>query len=169
MTTRAQLRKAALGLPEVEEGSHSGMLAFAVCGTGFVSVTDKGVVQLRLPDDVVADALKQHPAGERLTRQRQPIGFAIALSDINGMHLNNLVAAAWAHRAPTELTRAAEQAGAAEHDLPPAIGRPATRALLLAGINTLSEAASRSDEELLALHGVGPRAVAILREAVTGH
>lgn len=167
MTTRAQLRKAALGLPEVEEGAHLGMLTFAVRGTGFVAVTDQGVVRLRLPDDAVAEALKQHPTGERLTRRGQPTGFAIALSDINGMHLNNLVAAAWAHRAPTRLVRDRQPPGS-DHELPPAIGRPATRALLLAGISTLDEAASRSDAELLALHGVGPRAVAILRESITG-
>lgn len=168
MTTRAQLRKAALGLPEVEEGTHVGMLAFAVRGNGFVSVTDEGVVQLRLPDDVVADALEQHPTGERLIRQGTPIGFAIALADINGMHLNNLVRVSWEHCAPKRLVRWVQQASAGDHDLPTAIGRPATSALLLAGVNSLAEVARRSDEELLALHGVGPRAVRILREAITG-
>ncbi|MCA5891816.1 hypothetical protein LEP48_00435 [Isoptericola sp. NEAU-Y5] len=51
-------------------------------------------------------------------------------------------------------------------DLPSAIGRPATRALESAGITTLAAVAQRSDAELLALHGVGPRAVRILREAL---
>ncbi|MBN0040565.1 DNA-binding protein [Cellulosimicrobium cellulans] len=46
------------------------------------------------------------------------------------------------------------------------MGRPATRALAGAGITTLSDVARLSDRELLALHGVGPRAVRILREAL---
>ncbi|MCZ2262138.1 hypothetical protein IRJ14_06020, partial [Isoptericola sp. QY 916] len=49
-------------------------------------------------------------------------------------------------------------------DLPAAIGRPATRALAGAGVTTLADVAARTDAELLALHGVGPRAVRILRE-----
>jgi len=53
-------------------------------------------------------------------------------------------------------------------DLPAAIGRPATRALAQAGITTLSDVARLSDEDLLALHGVGPRAVRILRAALGG-
>lgn len=51
-------------------------------------------------------------------------------------------------------------------DLPKAIGRPATRALTSAGITTLAKVAALTDAELLALHGVGPKAVRILREAL---
>jgi hypothetical protein len=46
-------------------------------------------------------------------------------------------------------------------DLPP-IGRPANNALLQAGITSLAEAASLGRRELLAMHGVGPKAVRIL-------
>lgn len=46
------------------------------------------------------------------------------------------------------------------------IGRPATRALLGAGITTLDEVAARSQADLIALHGVGPRAVRVLGEAL---
>ena len=46
-------------------------------------------------------------------------------------------------------------------DLPP-IGRPATSALLEAGITTLAQVAATSRRDLLALHGVGPKAVSIL-------
>lgn len=48
----------------------------------------------------------------------------------------------------------------------PAIGRPATSALLGAGVTTLDQVARMSERELLALHGVGPRAVRLLREAL---
>jgi hypothetical protein len=48
----------------------------------------------------------------------------------------------------------------------PKIGAPATRALAAIGVTTLSQVAEHSEEELLALHGSGPRAVRILREAL---
>jgi hypothetical protein len=49
-------------------------------------------------------------------------------------------------------------------DLPP-IGRPANSALLNAGITSLAEVALRDRRELLAMHGVGPKAVRILEAA----
>lgn len=49
----------------------------------------------------------------------------------------------------------------------PAIGRPANSALLDIGVTTLEEVARMSEDELLALHGVGPRAVRLLGEALT--
>jgi len=48
----------------------------------------------------------------------------------------------------------------------PRIGAPATRALKAAGVTRLSEVAAWSEAELLALHGVGPRAVRLLSEAL---
>ena len=51
------------------------------------------------------------------------------------------------------------------HDLPP-VGAPARRALEQAGVTTLEDVAARSEQDLLALHGVGPRAVRTLREAL---
>ena len=50
-------------------------------------------------------------------------------------------------------------------DLPP-LGRPANRALLQADVTTLSEIANHSRKELLALHGVGPRAIRLLDAAL---
>lgn len=49
-------------------------------------------------------------------------------------------------------------------DLPP-IGRPANSALLNAGITSLAVVASLGRRELLAMHGVGPKAVRILEAA----
>jgi hypothetical protein len=46
-------------------------------------------------------------------------------------------------------------------DLPP-IGRPANSALLEAGITTLVQVAAYRRRDLLAMHGVGPKAVSIL-------
>lgn len=165
MTTKAQLRKAATGQPEAQETTRDGLPTFSVLGKEFASLSPEGTVHLHLPEERVTEAVTAHPAGESITQAGRVTGFAIALKDINGMHLNNLVHAAWAHRAPRGLT-AARQSDAVDHDLPRAIGRPATGALLLAGISTLAEVGNRTDEELLALHGVGPRAVRILREAL---
>ncbi|MFX0591254.1 hypothetical protein [Melissospora conviva] len=50
-------------------------------------------------------------------------------------------------------------------DLPP-IGRPANSAFLEAGITTLEQVATHSRQRLLAMHGVGPRAVRILADAL---
>jgi hypothetical protein len=54
-------------------------------------------------------------------------------------------------------------------DLPPGIGRPATAALTLAGHTRLADLATCTEAELLALHGVGPKAVRLLREALAAH
>ena len=51
-------------------------------------------------------------------------------------------------------------------DLPAAIGRPATRALAPAGHTRLERFTDLTEADLLALHGVGPEAVRILREAL---
>lgn len=52
-----------------------------------------------------------------------------------------------------------------EPDLPK-IGAPATRALASVGITRLDQLAGWSETQLLALHGFGPRALRILREAL---
>jgi predicted Fe-Mo cluster-binding NifX family protein len=53
-----------------------------------------------------------------------------------------------------------------ESDLPRSIGKPATRALTNAGWIRLEQLAARSEAELLILHGVGPKAIRILRQAL---
>jgi len=54
--------------------------------------------------------------------------------------------------------------------LPSGIGAPATRALTAAGLTCLSQLADVTENHVAALHGVGPKAVRILKEqlAVTG-
>ncbi|MBB0228164.1 helix-hairpin-helix domain-containing protein [Streptomyces calidiresistens] len=51
-------------------------------------------------------------------------------------------------------------------DLPDGIGKTAARELSLHGITSLERVAEHSRRELLAIHGVGPKAVAILGEAL---
>lgn len=166
MTTIDQLRRAALALPDVEEGTHFGMVAFSVRGKGFASVTKDGVVQLQMPADVTDRALAAHPTGERLVRMGSPIGFRVPLTDIGGKDLNALVSQAWRSRAPKRLAQR-HTAASTPHvntDLPTTIGKPATRALLRAGISSLSQVAEHSQAELLALHGVGPKTLRALQE-----
>ena len=51
-------------------------------------------------------------------------------------------------------------------DLPNEMGKTAPRALLEAGIDSLAKVSERTERELLALHGVGPKAIRILGEAL---
>jgi len=48
----------------------------------------------------------------------------------------------------------------------PRIGAPATRALAAIGVTQLSQLVDHREDELLALHGFGPRALRILNEAL---
>jgi predicted flap endonuclease-1-like 5' DNA nuclease len=50
--------------------------------------------------------------------------------------------------------------------LPSGIGSPAHRALAAAGITRLEQFTSISEEELLKLHGVGPKAIRIIKESL---
>lgn len=51
-------------------------------------------------------------------------------------------------------------------DLPNELGRTAPRELQLAGIDSLAKVSEHSETELLAIHGVGPKAIRILRAAL---
>jgi hypothetical protein len=52
-------------------------------------------------------------------------------------------------------------------DLPDEIGKTAARELALNRITSLEKVAGRTRDELLAIHGVGPKAIRILGEALT--
>ncbi|WP_068924637.1 DNA-binding protein [Planobispora rosea] len=55
--------------------------------------------------------------------------------------------------------------GTGESDLPK-MGNPARRALEVAGYTRLDQLTGATEAELLALHGMGPKAMGILREAL---
>lgn len=46
----------------------------------------------------------------------------------------------------------------------PNIGKPAKRAISLAGIETLKDFTKWTEKELLELHGVGPKVIKVLKE-----
>jgi hypothetical protein len=48
----------------------------------------------------------------------------------------------------------------------PKIGKPATGAIAAVGITTLEDAAALGERKLLGMHGIGPKAVTILKEAL---
>ena len=54
-------------------------------------------------------------------------------------------------------------------DLPNEIGKTAARELSRNGITSLEQVARRSREELLAIHGVGPKAIRILSGALAAN
>lgn len=51
-------------------------------------------------------------------------------------------------------------------DLPDSIGKTAARELSHHGIRSLAQAAEHTQKELLAIHGVGPKAIRLLTEAL---
>ncbi|MEV1118450.1 hypothetical protein AB0I91_25575 [Actinosynnema sp. NPDC049800] len=161
MTTIDRLRKTARSLPEVAADGR----AFTVRGTRFASVDEHDRVHLHLPAADVDAVLAAHPTAERLAG-----GVRVPLGDVDGQRLDHWVRRAWLSRAPEDLAARAAGAETAEPgevgDLPKGIGRPATRALTAIGVTTLAQVAGLSDAELLAVHGVGPKAVRVLREAL---
>lgn len=52
------------------------------------------------------------------------------------------------------------------HDFPRSIGKPAQCALLAAGYQRLQDLTSATEQDLLKLHGFGPKALRILRETL---
>ncbi|MEO3746725.1 hypothetical protein [Plantactinospora sp. B5E13] len=171
MTTLAQLRTTALSLPEtVERGARPGPVTFTVHDREFASVDPDNRVRLHLPAAEAEQVCAEHPTAERLTGETTATGVLVPLRDINGQQLNHWVRRAWLAHAPEPLAARVAATGTAAPgqvgDLPRAIGRPATRALAGAGISTLAQVADLTAAELAALHGVGPKAVRILREAL---
>jgi hypothetical protein len=169
VTTVAQLRKAALGFPETTESQHFDAVVFSVRGKAFVSLTKDRIVQLKVPPADADQFLANHPTGAPLHRDgNYRIGVRAPLADINGKTLNALVRAAWTHNAPEHLAAQLE-ARYNEHrhaDLPDGLSKPALRALHTVGIDTLEQAAAWSEADLLQLHGLGPRTIRLLREAL---
>ncbi|AYY12584.1 hypothetical protein EF847_07570 [Actinobacteria bacterium YIM 96077] len=170
MTTQPQLRKTAMTFPEVDEHSEEGTEVFSVRGEEFASITKEGIVRLRLPSAEAEDAVAAYPRAERLVHAGSTVGFQAPLADVDGQHLWSLVMTAWKHRAPEQLAAGLDAIVASptrpDSELPAGIGKVATRALAVAGLTTLDQIAACTKAELLALHGVGPKAVRILADTL---
>ena len=55
---------------------------------------------------------------------------------------------------------------AKETQLPPGLSQPAQRALAGAGIRSIEQLSQFSEDEVKRLHGIGPRAIDLLRTAL---
>jgi len=53
-----------------------------------------------------------------------------------------------------------------ENDLPPGLAQPALRALRAAGYTHLEQFTGITEAELLKLHGMGPKALGLIRSAL---
>lgn len=163
MTTITQIRKAARALPEVTASTQRGTVSFRVRDRVFVSVGEDDAFRVQLDAGDIDKTLSDLPSSEPLIQLGKSIGVTVPLAAINGMQGNALVRRAW-------LAQASEHAEPGEQgDLPAALGRPATRGLVAAGVTTLATAAQRSERELGVLHGVGPKALRVLAEAMLSH
>ncbi|MFJ9623828.1 DNA-binding protein [Streptomyces sp. NPDC101181] len=60
----------------------------------------------------------------------------------------------------------ADRPAGPQDEFPHAVGRPARGALRQAGYTRLAQLTEVTSQEVLALHGVGPRAIVVLREAL---
>ncbi len=53
-----------------------------------------------------------------------------------------------------------------KHDLPAGLGKPALRALIAAGYTRLDQFTTVKEADLLKLHGMGPKAIGLIRSAL---
>jgi ERCC4-type nuclease len=67
---------------------------------------------------------------------------------------------------PAFRSEADRQTDAIRDEFPRGVARPALRALFAAGLTSLESLARVSEAELAALHGMGPKAVSLLRSAL---
>ena len=58
------------------------------------------------------------------------------------------------------------QTDSIKDNFPPGIARPALRALFAAGLTTLDQLARKSEADVSKLHGMGPKAIVVLRAAL---
>lgn len=172
MTTVAHVRTAVKRLAEVVRVDGADRETWAVDGQAFLTLTaDRSALEVRLPADDAERVLVDIPGSSLPGQDARTSGVVIPLGAMNGMQANAVIGRAWAHCAPDRLTQVSAASAAADGDLPRSIGRPATSALHGAGIATLAELSTRTPVEIAALHGVGPRAVRLLGEALeaAGH
>jgi alpha-glucosidase len=155
--------------------------------TSHVALTEGGIRWLHADDDLLI-YVREHAdecvlvaatrAGFDLTLPRhsapgEPLslfGDATAMVDAAGLHLSGTGPSFNVWQLPGVTLHPFAEPGTIlallESPLPTTIGQTATRVLELAGVTTLEGVSAYTERELLDLHGVGPKAVRILREAL---
>lgn len=152
----------------MEQGTHDDLESWFVDGRHFMTITkDNSAIQLRLPPDDARAVLTDIPGSSLLVRGETVLGVNIPLEAMNGMQANAVIRRAWKYGAPKRLAQVPELTSSLASDLPPSIGRPATRALNGAGIATIADLANHTEREIAALHGIGPKAIRILTDALS--
>jgi predicted DNA-binding protein (MmcQ/YjbR family) len=105
--TARDVRRSVSELPEVTESSHHDVLDFRVAGKIFATVPTPGVVSLRLAPEHQAAMLADYPAAvTRAAGSWGRQGWTRVLPDqLPAGQLGQLLAHAWARRAPAALVR----------------------------------------------------------------
>jgi len=162
MTDVDDIRRWALALPETVERPHFHLVGFRVADVGFAAVDERrGIALLNVDPSVDRAEAGVGP----LTRGSTPIGVEVDLAVADAGRTERLVAEAWRFRAPAAVADAHPYVGAPPGGaLPKAIGIAAAGALRHAGLGSWDAVRSSDVDTLLDLHGVGPKAIRILRE-----
>ncbi|TDD70690.1 MmcQ/YjbR family DNA-binding protein [Jiangella aurantiaca] len=114
MVTMEDVRESALRFPEAEESTHFGMAAFKVDGRTFVGPerderTLGVAVALRTAVGLIAEEPDMFEEIWRPGPQPSFVGVRVALADIDRDRLDELVEAAWRHKAPKQTVAAYDE------------------------------------------------------------
>ncbi|MDQ3231874.1 MAG: DUF1801 domain-containing protein [Pseudobdellovibrionaceae bacterium] len=88
-------------------------------------------------------------------------------SDINKAYFTKLIQDAL--RLESKESKVSLNKSKSSDAFPESLSKPAKRALMAAGITSLKKLSRHSEKEILALHGIGPTAIPILRAALKKH
>jgi len=160
-----------------DEGAKVNLRAVMFRGDGDQVVTGGGDLEKVKVEAKVAE----HMRGPKLTvfkykakkgyRKRQ--GHRSELTRLEVSEIKQLTRKSTAKKAGTskdeeggEKAEAKPKAKQGAAGLPEDLGKPATQALEEAGLTTLAKVAEKTEDEILELHGVGPKAVEALAEAL---
>lgn len=96
-----------------------------------------------------------------------PVEAWVALSNMNRNDTNKSRTNICSLAASKRKKNAADKlAATAKEDFPPRVAQPALRALAAAGYTRLDQLAKIREEGLTKLHGIGPKAIRLIREAL---
>ena len=110
MTSVADIRRAALALPAVSEGTHFGLLSFKVRDKTFVTIQQGATHAIVHVDHATADAVAARSDGRHEVVSRNGgktfVGLRIDLAAATPDELADLVHLGWRNRAPKRLIAA---------------------------------------------------------------
>jgi hypothetical protein len=91
----------------------------------------------------------------------------VALSNMNRQDKSKSRASICPLTSSTRKRNAADKlAATVKEGFPPGVAQPALRALAAAGYTRLDQLAKIREEDLAKLHGIGPKAIVLIREAL---